>query len=137
MAIAPATFPKHNPPHFKTCRRQNQSGPRLPAPSVGLLSLLASLAGFETTEGSPGPATTQKPTPLPFLCPFIHQESFDIVPCVSDSSSDQKPSTNPNYKRHYIPDKWQLGSDNRWSRASMYTLYGSTLCPVSSPSNYL
>jgi hypothetical protein len=135
MAIGPPTFPKHNSLHFKSCHRQNQSRPRLPVPSVGLLSLLASLAGFETTQGSP--ATTQKPTPFPFLCPFIDQESLDMVPCDPDNCSDRKPSTNRHYKRHYIPDKWELGPDNRWRRASMYTLYGSTLCPVSSLSNYL
>ena len=97
-------------------------------PSSGLLSILATIVSSSGVDGSPAPPT--------FLCPSIDVDDEDVLkskpsrrqaapqdPTPVPSTSTSRPSTR-------IPDKFVPGDDGVWRRAA-YTLYGSTVCPVS------
>jgi hypothetical protein len=112
---------------------------RSAAPSAGLLSLLASIAGFQPADA--GPLIPPQSSPPSFLCPFVDQEDFDVtfadtarVPVnIAERghrrSHQASNAINSNVKRN-VPDKYEQGADGRWRKVNKYTLYGSTVCRV-------
>jgi hypothetical protein len=98
------------------------------APSSGLLSILATIASSSGVDGSPAPPA--------FLCPSIDVDDQDVLKSkpsrrqVAPQDPTPLPRASTSRRSTRIPDKFVQGDDGIWRRAS-YTLYGSTVCPVS------
>jgi hypothetical protein len=129
-------------PNKHTYTSDSSRSSRSTAPSAGLLTLLASIAGFQPADASP--VLPEQHIPPSFLCPFVDQEDIDVAFAdtarVHINIAERGPPhsrrasniINSNVKRHNVPDKYEQGADGRWRKASKYTLYGSTVCRVRS-----
>lgn len=114
-------------------RRRSRASPptaHRALPSSALLSLLATIAASSVgVEGYP--------TPPSFLCPSLNLEATSIDYVVPRAEPPPDPvrffpsPTDQQFRRH-VPDKYEKGEDGRWRRVTdEYSLYGSTVCPVS------
>lgn len=102
-----------------------------PAPSASLLSLLATVAASI-------PAVDGSPAPLLFLYPRYAPADEDpqqddipfapalLSPLAGGSSGSSQPIT-----RRRVPSKYEKDDNGKWRKAETYSLYGSTMCPVS------
>lgn len=110
--------PKHR--HRRHKRRPTKHS----GPSAALLSFLATIAASPITANG-------SPAPLPFLCPSLNIQDRPARQVRSRSSTLSSPTTEQyaGNLRH-VPDKFEMDENGRWRRVDVYTLYGSTVCPV-------
>ncbi len=124
--------PSTNPPR-RRARRSRRPIHHTPAPSSSLLSLLATVVASL-------PAVDASPIPLSFLCPRYRQDFAAVEETcsrdVSDSSTVPSVPVRKQFGSRTIPIQYAKGSDGQWRRVDTYTLYGSTMCPVSSAASY-
>lgn len=129
----PSNFPAQAfvPPTESTRHRSHPRPRSQAAPSLSILSLLATLASSSTVHGSP--------TPPSFLCPSL--ESGDIAECNVAKRAPTQVSRPPHTfdPRHThaprnVPDRFSKQADGAWRRVGSYTLYGSTMPACSSVS---
>ncbi|TRM66121.1 hypothetical protein BD626DRAFT_486789 [Schizophyllum amplum] len=104
-------------------RAPTSSTSRLPAPSSGLLSLLAVIATSSSAHASP--------TPPVFLCPGLETDECtgaQTAPPLARRSSQSRTK-----RDRTIPDKYEEGEDGVWRKVD-YSLHGGPSCTTSTES---
>ncbi|KAL1757338.1 hypothetical protein FB107DRAFT_260043 [Schizophyllum commune] len=100
---------------------------RLPAPSTGLLSLLAAVASANGAHGSP--------TPPSFLCPGLGTDECATSSTAPITPHRKRSSSSKRKVDRKIPDKYEEGEDGVWRKVD-YSLHGGGSC-TSATSTYL
>ena len=93
---------------------------RLPAPSTGLLSLLAAVASANGAHGSP--------TPPSFLCPGLGSDECATSSTAPITLHRKRSSSSKRKVDRKIPDKYEEGEDGVWRKVD-YSLHGGGVRP--------
>lgn len=136
----PSLLHYERPPRSRHHKPRPMTAHQRLAPSSAILTLLATIAASSF-------GVDASPAPLSFLCPSIdfiskRHASRPVRRSVSPKKPTlhipplPKPKPKPPVKRNWlvsrsVPDKYEEGPDGRWRRVDSPTLYGLTVCPVS------